>query len=65
MLQLMFARKTNVIVLTVAIITLKLCKFCAQNAQTEAHKATTQPQKHVLFYIFTHLCNTCHSVTKM
>lgn len=40
MLQLMFARKTNVIVLTAEIITLKLCKFCAQNAQIEAHTET-------------------------
>lgn len=41
MLRLMFARKTNVIGLTVEIITLKLCTFCAQNAQIEAHTETS------------------------
>lgn len=63
----MFAKKTNVIVLTVEIITLKLCKFCAQNAQIEAHTETnyTTTDTRFILHIFTHLHNTCHPVTKM
>lgn len=55
MLQLMFARKTNVIVLTVEIITLKLCKFCAQNAQIEAHTETnyTTTDTRFILHIYT------------
>lgn len=53
--QLMFARKTDVTVLTAEIITLKLCKFCAQNAQIEAHTETNYTTTDTCFilYIYT------------
>lgn len=47
----MFARKTNVTVLTVKIITFKLCKLCAQNAQTEAHTETNYTSTDTCFIL--------------
>lgn len=57
MFQLMFARKTNVIVLTAEIITLKLCNLCAQNAQTEAHTKNQLHNHRYMFYsTYLHTC---------
>lgn len=62
MLQLMFARETNVIVLTVEVITLSFVH--KMHKLKHIQKPTTQLQIHVLFYIFTQLCSICCPVTK-
>lgn len=62
-LQLMFARKTNVIVLTAEVITLSFVH--KMHKLKHIQKPTTQLQIHISFYIFTQLCSICHPVTKM
>lgn len=59
----MFAGRTNVIVLTVEVITLSFVH--QMHKLKHIQKPTTQPQVHILFYIFTQPCRICHLVTKM
>ena len=59
-------QKTNVIALTVEVITLSFVSFVRKMHKLKhIQKPTTQPQIHGLFYIFTQLCSICHPVTKM
>lgn len=54
----MFARKTNVTVLTVEVITLSFVSFVHKMHKLKhAQKPTTELQIHTLFYIFTQLCS--------
>lgn len=55
-LRLMFARETNVILLTVEVITAEvITQLCAQNAQTEAHTETnyTTADTRFILHIYT------------